>query len=61
MTVDHFIDPADGVEPVKIIKPSASFVGRIIIDIKAQALAKAEKDHLGLTIWTDKSKLSNGR
>ena len=60
MTVDHSIDPADGVERVEIIKPSTSFVGKIIIDNKAQALAEARKDHLGLTMWTDGSKLSNG-
>ena len=61
MTVDHFIDPADGVDPVEIIKPSTSFMGKIIIDNKVQVLAEAKKDHLGLTMWTNGSKLGNGR
>ena len=61
MTVDHSIDPADGVEPVEMIKPSISFVGKIIIDNKAQALAEVNDDHLDLTMWTDGSKLSNRR
>ena len=61
MTVDHSIDLADEVEPVEIIKSSTSFVGKIVIDNKAQVLTEARKDHLGLAIWTDGSKLSNGR
>ena len=61
MTVNHSIDPADRVEPVEIIKTSTSFVGKIIINNKAQALTEARKDLPGLTIWTDGSKLSNGR
>ena len=61
LTVDHSIDPADGLEPVEIIKPSTSFAGKIVIDNKAQALTEARKDHLGLTMWTDRSKISNGR
>lgn len=55
------MDPADGVEAVEIIKPSTSLVGKIIIDNKAQALTEARKDHLDLAMWTDGSKLSNGR
>lgn len=61
MTIDHSIDPADGVEPVEMIKSSTNFVGKIIIYNKAQALVEARKDHLGLTMWIDGSKLFNGR
>ena len=61
ITVDHSIDPADGVEPVEIIKPSTNFVGKVIIDNKTQALKEGRKNHAGLTMWTDGSKLSNGR
>ena len=61
MTVDHSIDPADGVEPVETIRPGTNFPGEIIIDDKIQALREARKNHAGLTIWTDGSKLINGR
>lgn len=61
MTVNHSIDPADGVEPVEIIEPSTNFSGEIIIDCRKQALREATKDRTGLVIWTDGSKLSNGR
>ncbi len=50
MTVNHSIDPADGVEPVEIIKPGTNFPGEIIIDCKIQALREARKNHAGLTI-----------
>ena len=43
MTVDHSIDPADGVEPVEIIKPGTNFPEEIIIDGKTQALREARK------------------
>ena len=51
----------DEFEPVEIIKPGTNFVREIIIDNKAQALREARVDYTGLTIWTDGSKLSNGR
>ncbi len=60
MTIDHSIDPANGVEPVKVIKPGTNFQVEIIIDSKKQALREATKDCAGLVIWTDGSKLSNG-
>ncbi len=60
MTIDHSIDPADGVEPVEVIKHGTNFQGEIIIDCKKQALREATKDRAGLVIWTDRSKLSNG-
>ncbi len=61
MTVDHSIDPADGVEPVEVVKPGTNFQGEIIIDCKKQALREAAKDRTGLVIWTDGSKLNNDR
>ena len=59
ITLDHSIDPADGVEPVK--KLGTSFPGKIIVDCKMQAVREARKNHAGLTLWTDGSKLTNGR
>lgn len=50
LTIDHSIDPADGAEPVKIIKPDTKFVGEIIIDSKIQALREARKSRTGLTM-----------
>lgn len=50
MTVDYSIDPANGFELVESIKPGISFGGKIIINNKAQVLAKARKDYPGLTI-----------
>ena len=50
MTVDHAIDPADGVEPVEIIQPDTNFSGQIFIDKKNQALREAKRDHAGLVI-----------
>ena len=50
MTVDHAIDPADGVEPVEIIQPDTNFSGKIFINNKSQALREAKRDHAGLVI-----------
>ena len=61
MTVDHSIDPADGVETVEIIKPGISFLGEIIVDYKMQAIKKVRKNHVVLNLWKDGSKLSDGR
>ena len=36
-------------------------MGKVIIDNKTQALKEGRKNHAGLTMWTDGSKLSNGR
>lgn len=59
MIVDDFINLVDNVKLVESIKLSTSFERKIIIDNKAQVLAKSRKDYLGLTIWTDGSKLNN--
>ena len=47
MTVDHFIDLVDRVEPVEIIKPYIDFVGDIIIYNNAQVLREVKVDHAG--------------
>lgn len=60
ITVEHSIDPAEGVEPVETIDPSIVFRGDIIIECKKQALEAAKKDRTGLVLWTDGSKLDNG-
>ena len=61
MTIDHAIDPEDGVEPVEIIQSDINFLGKIFIDNKSQVLRGAGKDYAGLVIWADGSKLSDSR
>lgn len=61
MIVDHFIDSADGVELVQIIKLRTNFLRAIIIDRKVKAVRKREKYDASLIIATDRSKLMNGR
>ena len=46
---------------MEIIQPDTSFLEKIFIDNKSQVLKKARKDHAGLVIWADGSKLSNSR
>ena len=60
ITINHSIDPADGVEPVEAIKPGAIFNEEVIINCKNQALKEATRYQAGLVIWTDGSKLDNG-
>ena len=60
MTIDHSIDPADGVEPVEDIEPGTCFQGEITIKCKKQALKEATRYQAGFVIWTDGSKLDNG-
>ena len=59
ITIDHSIDPADGVEPVTIIKPGTNFQGEVAIGCKKQELKEARKEVAGLVIRTDGSKLEN--
>lgn len=59
ITIEHSIDPADGVEPVEIIKPGTHFQGEILIGGKKHALEEAAKYRAGLVMWTDGSKLEN--
>ncbi len=61
MTVNHAIDLVDGVDPVKIIQPDTKFAGKIFIDNKSQALREVRRDHAGLIIWAERSKLSDGK
>ena len=61
MTVDHDIDPANGIKPVEIILLNTKFLGEIFIDNKNQALRKVKKDHAGLVILANGSKLSDSR
>ena len=60
ITIEHSVDPANGVEPVEVIKTGTCFEGKIIIENKKQALDEATKYRPGLVLWTDGSKLENG-
>lgn len=57
VTVEHSIDPAEGVEPVEMMEPGNVFTGDIVIECKKQALQEAKKYGAGLVLWTDGSKL----
>ncbi len=59
-TVEHSIDPADGVEPVEKITPDFQFQGEVIIKCKKQALEEAISYQTGLVMWTDGSTLDQG-
>ncbi len=60
ITLDHSIDPADGVEPVqKMI--SEELKADIIFESKKKALEEAKKIQAGLVLWTDGSKLDQGQ
>ena len=61
ITVDHAINPADRVEPVKIVQSDTNFPGKVFINNKSQALKKARKDHAGQGIWAKRSKLGDDR
>lgn len=61
MIVNHFIDLADRLEVVEIMKPNSTIMRKIIIDNKTQVLAKVRKDDLGLILWIDRFKLSKKR
>ena len=60
ITIEHSIDPADGVEPVEVIKSGTCFEGKVIVEGKKQALHEATKYRASLVMWTDGSKLDNG-
>lgn len=60
ITIEHSVDPANGVEPVEVIKTGTCFEGKIIVENKKQALHEATKYRAGLVLWTDGSKLDNG-
>ena len=60
ITIEHSIDPADGVEPVEVIKSGTCFEGKVIVKGKKEALHEATRYRAGLVMWTDGSKLDNG-
>lgn len=55
LTIDHSIDPAEGVEPVEKIVFDELFKADISIKCKKEALEEARKDKPGLVVWTDGS------
>ena len=61
ITVDHSIDPADGVEPVKKMRSGKSFKADVIVRCKKRALEEARRNQPGLVLWTDRSKLDQGQ
>lgn len=61
MSINHFIDSADSIEPVETIRHSINFLGNIIKNDKIQVSREVRKTHTALTIWTDRSKLINDR
>lgn len=56
ISIEHSIDPADGVEPVEAMEVDR-FMGKIVIQSKKNALEEAKKYRTGLFMWTDGSKL----
>ena len=50
------IDPAEGVEPV-LEESTATFLGKIIIEEKDQAIDRAKKETAGLILWCGGSKI----
>ena len=60
ITIDHSIDPAEGVEPVEKVS-SNGVKADVIIKFKKEAFEAAKKDRTGLVLWTDGSKLDQGQ
>ncbi len=60
ISIEHSIDPADGVEPVDTMEVNR-FTGKIVIQPKKEALEEAKKYRTGLVMWIDESKLDHGR
>ena len=61
LTIDHSIDPAEGVEPVENMMSDKLFKADVIIQCKKKALEEARKNQPGLVLWTDGSKLNQGQ
>ena len=61
ITIDHSIDPAEGVEPITILDSYNTLQPEVIIKSKKEAMAEARKDNQGLVLWTDASKLNQGQ
>ena len=61
ITIGHSIDPVDGVQLVETNEPGIRFKGEIIIEPKEKSIEEAIKYRAGLVMWTDRSKLENGR
>lgn len=60
MSIEHSIDPADGIGPVEVVEPNR-FTEKIVIQPKKDELEKARKCQTGLVMWTDGSKPDHGR
>lgn len=48
--IEHFIDPADGVEPVEKISPDSQFQEEVFIECKKQVLVETIRYRTGLVI-----------
>ena len=54
------VDPAEGIEAIRQTTPG-TFLGAVIISPKEQALEEANTPRNGQVIWSDGSKLEDGR
>ena len=54
------MDPAEGIETIRQMTP-VSFPGTVIISSKEQALEEANTSRRGQVIWSDGSRLEDGR
>ena len=61
ITIDHCIDPAEGVEPVKDPDSCSLVKLNVIIKGKEKAMEEARKGKPGLVFWTNGSKLDQGQ
>lgn len=56
ITIEHLIDPTDGVEPIETMKQD-KFQGTIVIQSKKNIIKEARKYRPSLVMWIDGSKL----
>ena len=61
ITIDHCIDPAKRVEPVKELDSCSLLSLDVVIKGKKEAMEEARKDKPGLVLWADGSKLDRGQ
>lgn len=48
ITLDHAIDPVEGVEPVELVEYVAKFERQVVVEASKDALEKAKRDCKGL-------------
>lgn len=60
-TVDHCIDPAKGVEPIRRSDSYRLVKLNVIIKVKKERMKKIRKDKSALVVWTDRPKLDQSQ